>query len=237
MALLGEVISPEQHDASPHLYELTAPEIYRRFLHQLSRTHASHGAMSCLVSNLGLSELAARLKPRLNAKLPDEFECINRFYDGRITPHLHACLDKGQRSAFFSIAAQWLVIDHEHAWQALDCQFAEHDPFIGPLVFSCKQETYLIDHCYPYALIEHFERTDPELLDTVSAKEQYQFFQNAIEMAKQFGISQSSDTTLFCTLSLTRGANFHKEAPWPEKLKAVQAGTASLQEILKSIHD
>lgn len=237
LALYGEFIAPDRYDASPHLFEMAGPDAYRGFVNGFSRSNASHGVISCLASVLEMSELAARLKRRLDVVLPDEVDCVNRFFDGRVSPHLHACLEDEQRAAFFSVSEHWLVLGHDHAWQSLECHFAEQDPFSGPLLVSAKQEAYLIDHCYPYALIEHFERTDLDLLDSVPVEQRYQFFLNAIQTAERFGIERSCDIALFCTLSMTRGVSFYEEAPWPEKLIAVKTGRASLQDVLKSIHD
>jgi hypothetical protein len=237
VALFGEAIAPDRYDATPHLFEIEEPSNYATFVRQLSKIEATQGAITCLRSPLELPELATRLKRRLDAKLPDDVDCVNRFFDGRIAPHLHACLSDEQRAVFFSVAEQWVVVGHDYEWQPLDCHFTVDDHFSGPLVFNTKQEAYLIDRCYPYALIEHFERTDPELLDTVEPNRRYQFFQKAIEAGESYKIEGSSDITLFCTLSLTRGAGFHEESPWQEKLQAVRAGTATLQQILKSFHD
>lgn len=237
VALFGEAVAPDRYDATPHLFEIVRPNDYAAFVRQLSKIEAIHGAITCLVSPLELPELATRLKRRLDAKLPDDVDCVNRFFDGRIAPHLHASLNDQQRAAFFSVAEQWVVVGNDFQWQALACHFTDDDPFSGPLIFNAKQETYLINRCYPYALIEHFERTDPELLDTVEPNQRYRFFQKAIEAAESYKIEGSSDITLFCTLSLTRGAEFHEEPPWQGKLQAVRAGTATLQQVLKSFHD
>lgn len=237
VALFGEPIAPDRFDATPHLFEIRDPADYAVIIRQLSRAETGHGALSLLVSPLELPEMATRLKRRMDVKLQDDVDCVNRFFDARITPHLHACLSNEQRPRFFSVAEQWLVVGHDYEWLSLPCHCADEDLFSGPLTLNAKQEAYLIDHCYPYALVEHFERTDPELLDNVEPKRHYKFFQKAIEAAERYNIEGASDITLFCTMSLTRGAGFHKEAPWAEKLEAVQAGTATLQQILKSIHD
>lgn len=236
IAILGEPIAPDRYDATPHLFEVMGPNHYRPFARQLWRMEASHGALTLLVSPLALPELATRLKRRMDAKLPDGVDCINRFFDGRITPHLYVCLSDEQRLAFFSVAEQWVVVRHDFEWQPLACHFAEDDKFSGPLIFNAKQEAYLIDCAYPYALIEHFERTDPELLDTVEANQRYRFFQKAIEAAEGYKIEGASDITLFCTLSLTRGANFHDESTWQENLQAVQTGKMTLQEAVTASH-
>lgn len=235
--LFGDPIAPDRFDATPHLFEIRGPNDYATLTRQLSRAEASHGALTLLVSPLDFPELATRLKRRMNVKLQDDVDCVNRFFDGRITPHLHACLNDELRAAFFSVAEQWLVVGHDHEWQALTCHCTDEDPSAGLLILNAQQESYLIDHCYPYALIEHFERTDPELLDTIEPKRRYLFFLKAIEAAAHYSIEGSSDITVFCTLSLTRGSGFHDEAPWVEKLQIVRAGAATLQQVLKSIHE
>lgn len=237
VALFGESIAPDKYDASPHIFEMAGPNDYVTFVRQLAKVEASHGALSLLVSPLELPEMATRLKSRLDAKLPEDVDCVNRFFDGRIAPHLHACLSDEQRSAFFSVSEQWLIVGHDFLWQPLDCHFTVDDQFFGPLAFNAKQEAYLIDHCYPYALIEHFERTDPDLLDTVPPNQRYRFFQKATEAAESHAIQGASNITLFCTLCLTRGADFHEQSPWPENLRAVRAGKMTLQQALKAFHD
>lgn len=101
VALFGEVIAPDRYDATPHLFEIEEPSNYATFVRQLSKTGATHGAITCLVSPLDLPELATRLKCRLDAKLPDDVDCVNRFFDGRISPHLYTCLNDEQRAVFF----------------------------------------------------------------------------------------------------------------------------------------
>ncbi len=237
VALFGEVIAPDRYDATPHLFEIEEPSNYATFVRQLSKTGATHGAITCLVSPLDLPELATRLKCRLDAKLPDGVDCVNRFFDGRISPHLYTCLNEEQRAVFFSVGEQWVVVGHDYEWQRLECRFSAEDHFSAPLVFTAKQETYLIDRCYPYALIEHFEQTDADLLDAVQPRQRYQFFQKAIADAENYGLIGASEITLFCTLCMTRGANFHVQAPWPERLKAVRTEKITLQEAVKAFHD
>ena len=183
-ALFGDPIAPDRFDATPHLFEVRDPNAYAMLTRRLSQMEASHGALTLLVSPLNFSELTARLKCRMDVKLQDDVDCVNRFFDGRISQHLHACLSNEQRTAFFSVAEQWMVVGHDHEWQALTCHCTDEDPFSGPLILNVQQEIYLIDHCYPYALIEHFERTDPELLDTVEPKQRYRFSRKRLKQRR-----------------------------------------------------
>lgn len=86
-------------------------------------------------------------------------------------------------------------------------------------------------------MIEHFEQTDADLLDTVPRDKRYAYFLEATQVAAEFGINGAGDVTLFSTLCMTRGAKFHEEAPWPEKLAAVGRGEMTLRRVLKSMHD
>lgn len=230
-------LAPDRFNATPHLAEVTDTSGFGLLARLLDRAEASHGAITWLVSPLTLNELLARLRLRLDARLPGDFDCVNRFYDGRVLPHLHACMNEGQRAAFFACAEQWWFVSPAHEWQMLPCQFGETDSYEAPLRLDEKQEATMIDACYPYAVIEHFERSDPELLDPVPPNARYAHFDNALQTAKRFGIDGGEDAMLFCALTLTRGASFHEQSPWPDNLRAVRAGNMTLQQAVKALHD
>lgn len=227
--------APDHFNVTPHLAEISDPEKFWQLAYRLAQCSASHGAMTWLVSPLPLAELTTRLRLRLDARLPDNFDCINRYYDGRVLPHLHACLTDAQRDAFFSLAEQWWFVSPAFEWQSLPCRWREADSFTAPLELDAKQEAHLIDACYPYAVIEHFERSDPELLDSLPPLQRYGFMREALRAAANFGI-EDSEAILFCTLAMTRGADFYKEAAWANGLKSVQQGKATLSDVLKAQH-
>lgn len=235
--LFGEPLAPERYDATPHLLALRGSKSFPSLARRLKEAEAGQGALSWLVSSLPLVELAARLKRRLDACLPDNVDCVNRFFDGRVAPHLHTTLTAAQCRDFFSVAEQWLVIAPDYQWHPLECQFSDEDRFSGPLCFTAAQEAHLIDNCYPYAVLEHFERTDPELLDTVPSPERYAFIRQALQTAQRYGIESGSEATLFCTLSMTRGRKFHEDTAWQSGLEAVRQGEAKLIDVVKAQHE
>lgn len=234
--LFGEPLAPDRYDATPHLLALTAPNSFRGLARRLKEAEAGHGTLSWLVSPLPLAELVARLKLRLDARLPDDVDCVNRFFDGRVTPHLHAALTVEQRRTFFSVADQWLVIGPDFQWHPLGCEFSGEDCFSGPLNFTPSQEAQMIDNCYPYALIEHFERTDPELLETIPSPTRYAFMRETLQTARRYGIESGSEATLFCTLSMTRGVTFHETPEWQSGLADIRQGKAKLSDVVKAQH-
>ncbi|WP_309618021.1 DUF4123 domain-containing protein [Salinibacterium sp.] len=235
-SLFGRPIAPAKASATPHLVAVAGLSAWGGVVRALSDATESHGALGWLVSPLSALELAQRLRARLDARLPDRFDCVNRYFDGRVTPHLHECLEADQRRVFFSVCSQWWVVDHTHQWRSLSCSFASDDAFVPPLALDERQQAHLIDACYPYAVIEHFMQTDQELLETVPATQRYAFFRSALQAAEQFGIDGGPSGILFCTLALTRGPGFHQQPRWRAALDQVKAGTLTLRQAIKAEH-
>jgi Domain of unknown function (DUF4123) len=235
--LFGLPIAPANADATPHLLSVAGLDALRSLTGTWTDRHTSHGAIAWLISPLPHRELAARLRARLDARLPDRFDCVNRYFDGRVTPHLHDCLEASQREVFFSVCRQWWAVDHTHRWRSLPCTFLTLDTFEPPLELNDGQQAHLVDACYPHAVIEHFVQTDEDLLKEVPAAERYGFFRNTLRTAADYGIEGGATAILFCTLALTRGPNFHIEPEWQAALQEVRTGKSTLQQAVKAQHD
>ena len=235
--VFGQPLAPDRFDATPHLLLLTNQDAIARLIRQWQAWLNSIGTISIIVSPLPLAELSKRLRARLDARLPEQFDCINRYFDGRITPHLHACLNPTQQHVFFSVATQWWVLDHAQEWQNLRCLFAPVDTFQSPLELDETQQAELIDACYPYTVIEHFMLSDEELLETVPQTQRYAFFRDALRAAASYGIDGGASAILFCTLALTRGTEFFRLTQWAGELERVKRGEISLQQALKAQND
>ena len=233
-SLFDGTMEQGQVDVAPYVVEMVDADACGALFRSLSTKLASHGAVSVLASPLPRTDLAARLQRRLKARLPDDFDCINRYFDGRVTPHLHACLREEQRAAFFSPCAEWWVISPEHQWLSLACDFAYHDPSQSTLELDAPQQAYMIDSLYPYAVIEHFRETDEELLDVVPPVERYAFFRRALQAAAEYGIDGGPPAILFCTLTLTRGPEFHAQLDWQPLLQRVKRSEMTLAQAMKA---
>lgn len=236
-AVFAQPLAPDRFEATPHLLLLRDSDAIATLMRQWQPWLTSFGAISLIVSPLPLAQLAQRLRARLDARLPDQFDCINRYFDGRITPHLHACLSPLQQQVFFSVATQWWVLNHAQEWQNLPCLFTAVDGFQAPLEFDEAQQAALIDACYPHTVIEHFMQSDEELLETVPQTQRYAYFRDALKAAASYGIDGGASAVLFCTLALTRGAEFFRLPHWAAELERVKRGEISLQQALKAQHD
>ena len=236
-SLFGSPLAKDKEDATPSLLALADMEAFVRLMHEWATKLSSHGALTLMISPLVPSELARRLRARLDARLPDRFDCVNRFFDGRVAPHLYHCLSPMQREVFFSVCTKWWVVGSNHSWVGIPCRFAEHDTFNSPLELNQKQQAYLVDACYPYAVVEHFLQTDEELLSVLPDSERYAFFRRALQVATDFGIDGGATAVLFCTLALTRGPNFYEQPEWRSVLQDVRRGQMTPQQAVKARHD
>ena len=235
LALLGADMLPDRVNASVHLLHLERLDVMNGLLHRLTKTSTSHGALSLLVTKSPLEALANALRLRLDVTLPDQFDCTNRFFDGRVAPHWVACLATVQKERFCAFASQWWVVSHEHVWQQLACSELHPDPFTTPFVINEAQQAAMIDACYPYAVIDHFNETDPELLERVAPAAQYKWFRDALQVAERYGIDSGPETMLFCTLTLTRGPLFYEAPAWREGLLKLKKRQTRLADLMKAL--
>ncbi len=235
VALSGAELLPERFNASAHLLQLENLGAVQSLCHRLEKSSTSHGALSLLVAQSPMDDLARALRLRLDVTLPDQLDCTNRYFDGRVAPHWIARLTSKQKEMFCAFVGQWWVVSHEHVWQHLDCNEVHPDPFTTPFTINDEQQAAMIDACYPYAVIDHFEETDPELLERVAPAAQYQWFCQAVQEAEKYGIDGGSDTMLFCTLTLTRGERFYEAPAWREGLLKVKNRQTRLADLMKAI--
>lgn len=210
VALSGNDLLPEPFNASVHVLQLAHTDAVEGLCRRMAKASNSHGALSLLVVLSPLEVLAGALRRRLDVTLPDNFECINRYFDARVAPHWMACLTPEQQEMFGAFASQWWVVSHEHVWRELACHEVRPDPFATPFAIDAVQQAAMIDACYPYTVIDHFEETDPELLERVAPAAQYTWFHQALQVAERYGIDGGPETMLFCTLTLTRGERFYE---------------------------
>lgn len=235
LALLGADMLPDRVNASVHLLHLENLDVLNSLLHRLTVASTSHGALSLLVTKSPLDVLANALRLRLDVTLFDQFDCTNRYFDGRVAPHWVGCLTTEQKERFCAFASEWWVVSHEHAWQQLARNELHPDPFTTPFVINEAQQASMIDACYPYAVIDHLNETDPELLERVAPAAQYKWFCDALQVAEGYGIDGGPEAMLFCTLTLTRGQLFYLAPAWRDGLLKLKKRQTRLADLMKAI--
>src|SRR5690606_259188 len=108
----------------------------------------------------------------------------------------------GEEPDFFALGHAWWYVTPHMTWEAIALVEAEIDPYTPPLELDDTQRRRLMDDAYPYALIDHFALTDPELLERVPPADRYRFFHDCMRMAAGHGIRDASKLVMVCTWAL-----------------------------------
>jgi hypothetical protein len=80
-----------------------------------------------MISPLPIDVLAARLRQRLEATIPDNMEVLLRYFDPRIFESLCRILSKKQKEDFLNVAACWWYTDRIGELREEKCVFSEFE--------------------------------------------------------------------------------------------------------------
>lgn len=231
-ALLDGEMAGIGRNVAPHLLEYTSNDLLAQMQQRILRDSASPHALSCLESPLEFAQLAARLRRRLLTRLPNGKKMLLRMQDARVLEPLASVLTGKQFDAFFGFCECCWYVDTSLNWSRIDATVPVHDPEDYCLQLDTAQRRALQDACYPHAVIAHFLDTEPALLDPVPPGERYACIRDALCAARQFGLEQSADAIVFCTLALVEGRAFHQQPDWQQWLAEVAQGRRTLSEVL-----
>lgn len=189
------------------------------------------GAATVIESALTQDVLLQRLSRRLDARYPNGKEFLARFYDGRVLPWWVQALDPEQRDAFVAVGERWHYVTHDHHWDTLALTCPAIDPHLLPWTLEAEQRRVLIDSAYPYTLIEHYQLTDPELLDRLPSANWYGFLRGAVALAARFGIEDSRRVLMVCTWALLVGDDLADDPAWQQRLQDFADGRRTAKQI------
>ena len=220
--------------ASPVVFDVSGA-VHDKRLQRGLRTLAEYArfanALSLIDSPLELDALAAALRERAFAQLPERLVVVLRFFDTRTLPLLPRLLTPDQYAGFGSCAAGWYYLDREGCVRTLP-RPAATVPFSGPLTFDDKQERMLIDDGVCDAVIDQLlDMRHPSLRD-LNPPQQHALIDRWTTAARRLGIAEIVDVVLFCCTAHQHGDDFARRAPWCDKLAAYRSGTMRLDEAL-----
>lgn len=233
--LFDGLLADGSADTSVYLARLVDGVEMRSLLRRLSHGAKYTGCVTLIDTPLSQRELSQRLGRRLDARLPNGKDFLARFYDGRVLPLLSSVLEDTQRADFFALGHAWWYVTPHVTWEAIALVEAEIDPYTPPLELDDTQRRRLMDDAYPYALIDHFALTDPELLERVPPADRYRFFHDCMRMAAGHGIRDASKLVMVCTWALLLGEGFDREAGWQRRLQDLGAGRRTTRQITDEV--
>lgn len=229
--LFDGVLADGSADTSVYLARLPADLPANLLLQRLNPHANALGAATVLETPLTQDVLLQRLVRRLDARYPNGKEFLSRFFDGRVLPWWVDALLPEQREAFLALGNRWHYVTHDHRWDSLALTCPVQDPHVPPWTLESAARRVLIDSAYPYTLIEHYQLTDPELLDRLPAANWYGFLRQAVDVAARYGIQDSQRVLMVCTWALLLGDDFADDAAWHVRLQDFAEGRRTAKQI------
>ncbi|MCF7751399.1 DUF4123 domain-containing protein [Bacillus subtilis subsp. subtilis] len=229
--LFDGLLADGSADTSVYLARLPDDLPAQALLLRLAGHANALGAATLIESPLAQDGLLQRLSRRLDARYPNGKEFLARFYDGRVLPWWVQALDPAQRDAFLALGERWHFVTHDHRWDSLALTCPALDPHALPWTLETEQRRVLIDSSYPYTLIEHYQLTDPELLDRLPSANWYRFLRGAVDLAARHGIEDSRRVVMVCTWALLVGDDLAHDPAWQVRLQAFAEGRRTARQI------
>lgn len=231
LRLFDGLLADGTDDASVFLARLPADIDIDRFLQRAAAQARSPGLLSVIETTLTGEALQQRLQRRLDACYPNGKEFLARFFDARVLPWWVQVLDEAQCRAFLALGECWWYLRHDLQWARLELADVVPDPHDPPWVLEALQRRALIDASYPYALIDHFQLTDPELLARLPRARRYTFFRRVVATAAAAGIEDSRRVVMVATWALLAGIDLGEDPAWQQRLQDFASGRRSAADI------
>lgn len=217
-------LSDGSEDASVYLAKLPADANANRYLQFVDSSARSPGALTLIESSLSTSDLLQRLQRRLDAVYPNGKPFLSRFYDARVLPWWIQAMNAEQRQAFLAVGTRWWYLSHELRWVRQELHCPEMDPHDPPWVLGTDQRHALIESSYPYVLMDHFQLTDPGLLQRIPRARWYAHIREVVAMASALGMEDSQRVLMVVTWSLLAGEGFMTDGLWQVRLVDYASG-------------
>lgn len=231
--LPGSAVQPD--GGTPLLIDVSdcgASPAGRRWLETVSSAARFANAISIVHSALTLSQLAAALRERTGAILPEGLRVVLRFFDTRVAPLLPRLLEPAVYDSFMACATQWWYLNRWGVPEQL-APAATTSAFVGPLRFDAEQEALLISDGLCDGVVDQLLELRHPAMAGLLPPEQYERVKRWADAAARWNIDDVLAVTEYCCAAHEYGEHFADESRWREHLEAVAAGTLGITEALE----
>lgn len=223
-ALFDGQLSDGSADASVYLAKLPADAKVDSYLQCIEVSARGPGVLTLIDSSLHLNDLQQWLQRRLDSIYPNGKPFLSRFYDARVLPWWIQAMNAEQRQTFLAVGTRWWYLSHNLRWISQELHCPEMDPHDPPWVLETDQRHALIESSYPYVLMDHFQLTDPGLLQRIPPSRWYIHIREVVAMASALGIEDSRRVLMVVTWSLLAGEGFMTNGLWQARLVDYASG-------------
>lgn len=221
---------PQAARATPWLLPLGAPN--EQGTERLTRTlnWAQHGpCVTWLASHLPVHDLAARLRQRTQAQLPQNHPVLLRCYDPRVLPELHRALRPAQAESYWALGHTWAYLDRTQQVQTIALEKApDIDLFEPPLQLDQSQFEVLLAASEVDSVMPELAREAPDAFLALPADQRTAFTRRCLKLADDWGVQAFAQRVMVGVLALKLGEDFHRQAAWAPWINQLKQGKIDL---------
>ena len=224
-------------EASPWLLRLTLSE--QRFVNLDWTVEFAHerSAVTWLLSEATLDDLAHRLRSRTEAVLPGAHGVLLRYFDPRVLPVLHDVLDERALADFFSVGHAWQYLDRAGSLQTIAMtqtmtQRGDADPFVAPMRIDDAQFAALLAASEIDSVMPELAREMPDAFLALAPIERVRLAEQWLRRADAWRVEAFPERVLLCLLGLRLGETVVRDPRWVEAFANIAEGRSTVLEAI-----
>ncbi len=234
--LFEGTIQANAEAVAPWLLRIGNADSERRRLRDCVDAALTYPALSWIVTPLSLDELLTRLRRRLDARLPDSYDVLLRFYDPRVLPMLSARLHEPQQRAFFCVCSQWLYLDRDDKLQRIESVAArEGDILETMLELDANQQNALIAAAEIDVILNDLGNVNMQPFMEMTRTQRYHFAARQLAHTRDLKLEQPHEAMTLCMLALTLGEDFVQQPNWQAALDQVRERQITLDQAIEQM--
>lgn len=193
----------------------------------------SQALMGWVSTQCPLNIFAEHLSDALLAADESGHVYLLRSYTPAVLPQLHGRNDTPWHSWLFGPLREWWLLNPEHGWQSVQGQGLASPGDYQPITLDEQLQQLLELDPLTYSLTAELENSAAEVFTTTCHGERLSQVQQALDAARDQGLQQPEDLSLFATLHLF-DSQFPTNWPnWPQVRQGVTEQRLPLGQALR----
>lgn len=195
-------------------------------------------AVTWIVSSLPVSDLARRLRRRIDAVLPGDQSAILRYYDPRVLHELAGSLSGATRADMFSLGTQWLYMDRDACLRSIELQLPDGpDPLKEPLMLDPATESALVTASEAGQALRQASECAPALMLASSAGQRFELAKRCVLELESADVDSFPATVGLLVIAADRPAQWLDSQEWQASRARISANPACVEEVLAALAD
>lgn len=244
--LLGATQGSPLAEKSPHLVRLNEPQPNDSAWEWIGRMGPRFPCVTVLASRLSFEALFEQLKQFTEIRLPDDYDMFFGFWDPAIlgtligqeddrTLHVKGpVFDEAQRRIFLAGLDGWWYWDREGDLHSIAIpQKAQPVRLPAPLLLLQGQVDDLVEASVPDHVLYFVDLNQAHLLNDIPPKKRYEYVKNAVNGARQLGLTGMRDMVQYVCITLIYKERIYEDKQIVDIFDRVRRGEIDFSAAMK----